>query len=210
MEGPNGVVGDALRHFGAVCLPLGESSLNDEDRYKAAVAWREALVKAFDTDDMTTNDQFLQLPEEAMVLLLESDAVHSKPAELWGSCVKWAWTRKDRELLPSKTQPWCKGPSFEKPPKKMFAAGARTVTVSHPRPADHEVDWQRWLIPVAERTRFKDMPAGAFVAHMDNIDPMLPELRQVIYRVRRQGIRIELAKNTISPLQKLLMDVGGR
>merc|ERR1712183_1073084 len=143
-----------------------------------------------------------------MMLLLQSEEIHANPAQLWKYCVRWAWARKDREVPIAKPTSWCAGPSFEKPPKKLFVPGARLVAVSAPQPAEHEVDWQRWLLPVAERIRFKDMPAGAFAAHMEAISPMLPELRQVIYKIRRQGVRQDIAAITISPLQRLLLNSG--
>jgi hypothetical protein len=209
-EGPFGALGDALSFFGVLCLPVGDvgdvgDGVDLQSRYGTAVAWREALIKAFDPEKIAECPAFLELPEEAMLLLLESEAIHTKPSYLWEQCVRWALLRKERETPVSKQPPFCAGPSFETPPKKLFAPGARLVTVSVPKPADHEVDWQRWLLPVAERIQFKDMSAGAFAAHMEAINPMLPELRQVIYRVRRLGIRFEAAGKS-SPIDRLLLE----
>jgi len=199
-EGRYGQIGDALCFYASLCLPIAGDDLNSQGRRQAAEACRDAILVAFDCQEMSSNPVFLDLPEDALLLLFECEVIHEQPEHLWEHCVRWAFTRKDRELPPTKPTWFCSGPSFEKPAKKMFAPGARMVAVSVPEPADEEVDWQRWLLPIAERMRFKDMAAGAFAAHVEAIHPMLPELRQVIYRVRRQGIRQEMASIRGSPL----------
>merc|ERR1711924_517910 len=125
---------------------------------------------------------------DALLLLLECEELHSQPVQLWDQCVRWAYLRKGQESS-SLTEPRPPGPDSAKPPRKMFVPGARLVAISAPQPVNQEVAWQAALLPVAERTRFIDMPAGAFAAHMEAINPMLPELRQVIYRIRRQGVK---------------------
>lgn len=197
-EGPHGAIGDALCFFGMMCSPIGDEVMSDLMKQDIVTQWREALLRAFDCADIGASTAFLELREGAMLLLLEIEEIHAKPALLWERCVRWAWLRKDREQPLAKATAWG-ALSFENPPKRLFAAGARLVTVSTPTPAEHDVDWQRWLLPVAERMRFQDMPPQAFAAHMEAMQPMLPELRRVIYRVRRQGTRLDVT-------QRLLME----
>lgn len=207
-EGRYGPIGDALCFYASLCLPIAGDDLNSQGRRQAAEACRDAILVAYDCEEMASNPAFLDLSEDAMLLLLESEAIHEKPEHLWEYCVRWAFTRKDRELPPTKPTLFCSGPSLKKPGKKLFAPGARMVAVSVPEPADEEVDWQRWLLPIAERMRFQDMAVAAFAAHVEAIHPMLPELRQVIYRVRRQSIRQEVASIRGTPLQKLFVEAS--
>lgn len=205
-EGLDGTISNAVSFFGVLCLPVGGDGLNTQARCNSAMSWRQALMKAFNSEEIASHPTFLELPEEAMLLLLECEEIHARPGHLWKHCVQWAWVRKERELPITKSAAWCTGPSFEKPPKKLYVPGARLVAVSAPQPAEHEVDWQRWLLAVAERMRFKDMQAAEFAAHMEAINPMLPELRQVIYRVRRQGIHRDTAGDSVSTSQRLYVE----
>mmetsp|Transcript_11818 Transcript_11818/g.19399 ORF Transcript_11818/g.19399 Transcript_11818/m.19399 type:complete len:413 (-) Transcript_11818:69-1307(-) len=195
-EIPESCVGDALRCFGVLCLPLGK---NWETKYAAATAWREAMLKAFESEEISSSAAFLELSEDALLLLMGCKEMHRNPADLWDKCICWARKRKESEDPLKELPSSCGGPQFALLPRKLFVPGARLVTLSPQAPEEKEVDWQRWLLQIAEITRFQDMPAGIFAAHMDSISPMLPELRQVIYKIRRQG----LAKDRDS-LQKLL------
>jgi len=190
-QGPLGAIGDALCYFGMMCSNIDAVPIDEVDpffgttRFSRAIQWRSALLKAFDGCEIVASPAFLELREGTMLLLLECEEMHSQPSFLWQCCIRWALGRKDRELPLSKRTPGGPAFSFEKLPKKLFVPGARLVTVSSLGPAEDDVDWQRWLLPIAERVRFKDMPAQDFAAQMEAIQPMLPELRQVIYRVRR-------------------------
>lgn len=187
----SGTVGDALCYFGMMCsnvdaLPIdGIDAFCGTTRFSRAIQWRSALLKAFHGCELIASPAFLELREGAMLLLLECEEMHSEPSFLWESCIRWALGRKERELPLSDVAARAPSLSFENPPKKLFVPGARLVMVSSLGPAEEDVDWQRWLLPIAEHMRFKDMPAEVFAMQMEAIQPMLPELRQVIYRVRR-------------------------
>lgn len=182
------VICDAIAFLGALSLPIGGASMGMQTRRGAALAWRATMMQAFTAPEIASSPAFLQLPEEAMLLLLESGDIHrDSPEHLWTCCVQWAKLRREREVPP--LPPSFSGPNYENPPKKLFAAGARVVTVSAPKPALDEVGWQTWLLPIAERTDFNHMSPQSFAAYMEAINPMLPELRQVIYKVRRSGFQ---------------------
>jgi hypothetical protein len=192
----------ALRCFAVLCMSIGNANpSSSQARHASAVAWRDALLQAFNIQEIISSAMLLELTEDAMLLLLEGSEIHVDPSLLWERCVWWAQVRRQRVQPPPRKAPWCTGPDFVLPTRKLFVPGARLATMSAPPPPEHKVDWQRWLLRIAEITHFKDMTAASFAAQMDSIDPMLPELRQIIYKVRRQEL-----KQDANPLEKVLRD----
>jgi len=187
--------GHALRCLGV--LANSDAASLSEPRLQSASLWRSAILKAFTTQEVTSSLDFTLLTDSAMAFLLAggqscvSEAGQWDASLLWQACVDWARHRKEREQPPAQ-DPTAGSTGTARSPRKLFAAGARLVTVATPKPAESDVDWQRWLLPVAELTRWGEMTPSSFACHIEALDPMLPELRQVIYAVRRKDARTEI------------------
>lgn len=200
-----GIVDDALRSLDTLCTLRAElvprdgvdAALKADETAVgidgldggAAVRWRQALLHAFTPTDLFNSAWFCWMSPAAMQELLQDDAVHVDPGRLWLVSVTWARARAEREGLPTApdaqplTHPlW---PAGRCPPR-----GAR-LAIPPPPPADAAVEWQRCLTPLADLIRFAAMCPADFAKHMEVVDPMLPQLRQVVYASRRRGLRDE-------------------
>mmetsp|Transcript_146865 Transcript_146865/g.258853 ORF Transcript_146865/g.258853 Transcript_146865/m.258853 type:complete len:367 (-) Transcript_146865:28-1128(-) len=177
-------VGDALR-----CL----AQLSEVEEFRtlggAALIWRDALLQAHPASEVLSSSSFVSLPPSALEILLASEDVHRDPGLLWRVCVLWARQRPVEELGPFETARTSAVVKDGTMPRKLFIPGARLHTVSMASPSESEVEWQRWLLPIAEISRFSAMDACSFATHVEAIKPMLPELAQAIYAARRRGLR---------------------
>lgn len=191
---------DVIAAIGHALRCLGQLSEVEEFRmpFGAALLWRDALLKAFPTSEVVSSSVFVSLPPSALDVLLANEAVHRDPCLLWRACVLWARERPAEEMGPFESARTTATVKDTAMPRKLFIPGARLETVAMTAPSESEVRWQRWLLPIAEISRFSAMDAYSFATHVEAIKPMLPELAQAIYAARRRGLQ---AGKTMQELQ---------
>lgn len=173
-----GRIDDALRVIDELC------TLQEPGEPGIEACWREAMLRAYDSEEVLDSLAFLKLAPKALQVLLGGYAMQKDPGALWCACLAWARARALRLGFP--TDASSSRPSAS--PLRPIARGAR-LAVPPPPPAPAAVEWQRCLLPVAATIHFALLSPAEFAKHVEELDPMLPELRQVIYAARRHNLR---------------------
>eukprot|EP00411_Alexandrium_monilatum_P118084 CAMPEP_0175670620 /NCGR_PEP_ID=MMETSP0097-20121207/19754_1 /TAXON_ID=311494 /ORGANISM="Alexandrium monilatum, Strain CCMP3105" /LENGTH=369 /DNA_ID=CAMNT_0016977201 /DNA_START=13 /DNA_END=1118 /DNA_ORIENTATION=+ len=170
----NDGVDDVLR-----CL---QQFVSHDPRSTEVDAWLKALLRAYGANQILASPAFFWLSPPALDLLLRQEAMCSDPASLWTSLIQWGYARAPP--VSSSTPPQ----ACETASPTLFGRGARFAEALAPSlPPKELVAWQRQLLPFLGSIRFSEMAPVEFVRHVESVDPMLPELRQAIYAVRRHG-----------------------
>eukprot|EP00927_Polykrikos_kofoidii_P059553 TRINITY_DN54701_c0_g1_i1.p1 TRINITY_DN54701_c0_g1~~TRINITY_DN54701_c0_g1_i1.p1 ORF type:complete len:452 (-),score=63.50 TRINITY_DN54701_c0_g1_i1:1058-2413(-) len=174
---------DALR-----CLDMLCSLEPREVNWDFASKWQEALGRAYTAQDMFDSSAFLEISLACLQELLKNEAVHRDPGSLWRACVAWAEERAGCDgLLP--VQPLqSTGASVVARPYRLLGRGAKLAVPQRPPPSE-ALEWQRCLIPAAEKIQFARLTPAEFAKQVEALDPMLVDLRQAVYASRRRALR---------------------
>lgn len=195
--------GFGMRHVGASC-PVS-TALMCLERFRVAgsrefaSSWQRALLRAYSTAEILRSPEFNELSLVTLQALLRACTMHEDENQLWVACLGWARAQAAREPA---GEPEARPPLA---PRKIFGRSAQPVVPkqvcgpfakpivekqahdSSSRPAD--IQWQRWLLPLAPVFRFALMGDKDFAANVQEIHDMLPELRSAIYTSRRRDVR---------------------
>lgn len=181
-RGGGGSADTALRCLERLCT-MDEQSAGSR-------AWQQVTLQAFTSEQVLSSAAFLALSPAAMRGLLlgggggggEHD-LHADPCTLWRACLDWA-----RALAGPPGPPEAPGKACAVPRRLFGHRGTRLAGSLAPAvPGEAEVAWQEPLLSVVDLVGFYKMSPKDFAAHVEALDPILPQLRQAIYTSRRQG-----------------------
>lgn len=165
----NFTVCDAIRCLDQLCL--FESS--------DAQHWRDSMMETHRPAEILADPSLMDLSQQAMCTLFRNEHLRRLPDDAWSTSVQWARLRAGTVIESDE-------PTL---PRRLPARGAKlAVPPPPPQPPSPAVAWQRCLLLLVASIDFAQMSAASFAKYVDAVDPMLPELRQVIYAVRRKGL----------------------
>lgn len=198
-------VAEALRCLAQLCIDAQQLSERSADsavqrrKRQAVTVWVHTVLEAHGVAEVLACPMMLQLPPSAFEVIFD-EVIHEDTLQLWALCIRWAKACSEREALPERSTP-----REGAKPRKLFRPGARLLAMAPARPPESETEWQRWLLPFAPKLRLAQLEPATFLTHVvEAIDPMLPELRQVIYATRRQHLREHSGSDTASRFDEVL------
>eukprot|EP00929_Paragymnodinium_shiwhaense_P047692 TRINITY_DN24183_c0_g1_i3.p1 TRINITY_DN24183_c0_g1~~TRINITY_DN24183_c0_g1_i3.p1 ORF type:complete len:367 (+),score=-2.22 TRINITY_DN24183_c0_g1_i3:46-1101(+) len=108
--------------------------------------WRDALLSTFQPPEIFGSPGFQHLSSDALTTMLSVGALHEQPCDLWPACV--AWAQRLEAATNGHVQTEESGPAPRLPPRILGSRLAVPAAVPKDTP---EVEWQRCLLPAAER-----------------------------------------------------------
>lgn len=162
-------------------------------QHPKAKKWREVTLRAFPVAETLQCLGRSKLPPDVVMDLVTSEVLHEDEYALWCALIMWARTLHHADSAdPGSPQQCNKLHSGRVAPVSLGLFGKaarlrRALEVQAPNRDD--VEWQEPLLGIADYINFDAMGAVQFASSVERLDPMLPQLRQVIYSVRRSGAK---------------------